>query len=308
MEGQVQEKATPRIDGHLHVFAKASSRFPREVDEVLPPDREEPAEKLLAEMEANGVDQAVLVQIGGTRFEQHAYLQRCVKAYPNRFLGIGLIPPESVSPEAHMDRLAESGGIIGFRLSNLGGDAVQGGETDIEQIPAYRIWRHAAERDYVLWLYARESDAPLVPGLVKAFPSARVVLNHLGVCPTPKTFSWDEKGRPRIETPMPPRTSEITLGLRKYENVSVHISGQYAFSNESWPYRDLAGWHKALLDAFGAKRLIWATDFPWILEDPGYGRLTRVVDELLPGLSASERDAVMGGNAKRVLRFPDLQF
>ena len=305
MEGPAQEKAAPRIDGHLHVFTKASSRFPREVDEVLPPDREEPAEKLLGEMEPYGVEQAVLVQIGGTRLEQHAYLRHCVETYPDRFLGIGLIPPDCASPEAHMDRLTATEGIIGFRLSNLGGDAAQGSETDIEQIPAYRIWRHAAERDYVVWLYSRESDAPLVPRLVKAFPSVRVVLNHLGVCPTPETFSWDEKGRPRIETPMPPRTSEITLGLREYENVYAHISGQYAFSNEPWPYRDLAGWHRALLGAFGAERLIWATDFPWILEDPGYGPLTQVVDELLPGLGASERDAVMGGNAKRFLRFPD---
>ena len=305
MADPTDQGVMPRIDGHLHVFAKASSKFPREVDPVLPPDREEPAEKLLAEMEPYGVEQAVLVQIGGTRLEQHAYLQHCVGTYPDRFLGIGLIPPDSVSPEAHMDHLAGSGGIIGVRLSNLGGDAVQGGKIDIEEVPAHRIWRHAAERDYVLWIYSRESDAPLVPRLVEAFPNVRVVLNHLGVCPTPETFSWDEAGRPRIETPMPPRARETTLALREYENVCVHISGQYAFSNEPWPYRDLAGWHGELLNAFGVERLIWATDFPWILEDPGYGPLTQVVDELLPDLSPSERDAVMGGNARRVLRFPD---
>ena len=306
MTGPETEEAVPRIDGHLHVFAEVSTEFPREVDEVLPPDRDETAEKLLGVMAPYGVEQAVLVQIGGTRLEQHAYLRHCVDSYPNRFLGIGLIPPDSDAPETHMDRLAESGGIIGFRLSNLSGDIREGGEVDVEEIPAYRIWRHAAERDYVLWMYCREGDAALVPRLVEAFPGVRVVLNHLGVCPKPETFSWDENGRPRIDTPMPPRTGEITLGLGKHDNVCVHISGQYAFSNEPWPYRDLAGWHGELLDAFGVERLIWATDFPWILEDPGYGPLTRVVDELLPGLSASERDAVMGGNAKRFLRFPDL--
>ena len=50
---------------------------------------------------------------------------------------------------------------------------------------------------------------------------------------------------------------------------------------------------------------MWATDFPWILEDPGYGRLTGVIRELLPDLTETEHDAIMGATAKRFLRFPD---
>ena len=60
------------------------------------------------------------------------------------------------------------------------------------------------------------------------------------------------------------------------------------------------------LGGFGAKRLMWATDFPWILEEPGYGKLTTVIEELLPNLSEAELAGIMGGNAKRILRFPDL--
>ena len=80
----------PRIDAHLHVFTNASPEFPRETSDVWPPDREEPVEKLLSEMERNQIDQAVLVQMAGTSLEQHRYLLRCLKDYPNRFLGIGL--------------------------------------------------------------------------------------------------------------------------------------------------------------------------------------------------------------------------
>ncbi|MBI4553372.1 MAG: hypothetical protein HY710_14000, partial [Candidatus Latescibacteria bacterium] len=85
----------PRIDAHLHVFAKLSAEFPRETGEVFPADREEPVEKLLSEMEAHRIDQAVLTQIGGTSLEHHAYLLHCLKTYPDRFLGIGLVPPET---------------------------------------------------------------------------------------------------------------------------------------------------------------------------------------------------------------------
>ena len=110
-----------RIDAHAHVFARASSEFPRESIPAYPAEREEPVEKLLGEMEANNIDQAVLVQLGGTRIEHHAYLRHCLETYPDRFLGIGLIPPDCREPEEHMDRLAADGNIVGFRLRTLGG-------------------------------------------------------------------------------------------------------------------------------------------------------------------------------------------
>jgi predicted TIM-barrel fold metal-dependent hydrolase len=51
---------------------------------------------------------------------------------------------------------------------------------------------------------------------------------------------------------------------------------------------------------------MWASDFPWIAEDPGYGKMVGVLDELLPGLSGEERSRIMGGTAREFLRFPRL--
>ncbi|MBI4552651.1 MAG: amidohydrolase family protein, partial [Candidatus Latescibacteria bacterium] len=112
------------------------------------------------------------------------------------------------------------------------------------------------------------------------------------------------KGRPRIDTPMYNPAFHTTHRLARYENVTAHLSGQYAFSKEAFPYRDLAGWHRSLLNNYGPKRLMWATDFPWILEEPGYGPLTGIIKELLPDLSEQDYDDIMGGNAQRFLRFP----
>ena len=303
----------PRIDAHVHVFAKASAEFPRQVSDWLPADREEPVEKLLGLMETNRVDQAVLVQVGGTSLEHHAYLRHCLKAYPGRFLGIGLIPADEPSPEAHMDRLAADGDFIGFRLSSIGGPADPLARMDIRTFETFPIWQHAAKKDYVLWLYPRAVDAHTVPLLIDAFPQIRVVFNHMLACPGRGGFSWDEQGRPRVEfSQFPPLTRYATFGLHQYENVYVHLSGQYAFSKEAWPYRDLAEWHERLcvpktrMQGFGVGRLMWATDFPWIVEDPGYDKTTRIVKELLPELLENELSEIMGATAKRVLRFPDL--
>jgi len=295
----------PRIDSHLHVFAKVSPEFPREPTPVCPPEREETAEKLLVEMEKYDIAGAVLVQIGGTRLDQHRYLLHCLKTYPDRFLGIGLIPPEHPDPAEHMAELADGTGIIGFRLSAIGGPRDIFEKPDIRTFQTYRIWEYAAERDYVLWLYPRAIDAHLLPYLIQAFPQVRVVLNHLGMCPGKGKFTWDELGRPRIEVTGYNLAMHTTYRLARFENVTVHISGHYAFSKAAYPYQDLAGWHRSLLNDFGTKRLMWATDFPWILEEPGYGELTSIVEKMLPDLSESELADIMGGNAQRFLRFPD---
>ena len=293
-----------RIDAHLHVFAKQSEKFPREASEMAPADREETAEKFIGHMEQHAIDQAMLVQIGGTGIAEHAYLQHCIDTYPDRFLGIGLLPGGCTEPEAQMDALAEKGGIVGFRLRSLGGPRDPFAAIDVRAFGSYRIWRHAAERDYVLWLYLRAADAHLAAYLVDAFPQVRIVFNHLGICPGVGKFSVDKWGRPQVETPPYNAALHTVWRLARYENVTVLLSGQYAFSKEAFPYRDLAGWHGTLLREFGSERLMWATDAPWIYQEPGYGEYTGIIDELLPDISEKERGEIMGGTAQRFLRFP----
>ena len=296
----------PRIDAHLHVFTKASSEFPRETSDVWPAEREEPAEKLLGEMKKHKVDQAVLVQMAGTSLEQHRYLLKCLKDYPNRFLGIGLIPQGHPNPAEHMAALTDDTGIIGFRLSTFGGPRDIFAKMDVREFETYPIWEYAAEHDCVLWLYPQAIEAHLLPYLIQAFPQVRIVLNHLGMTPGKGKFSWDELGRPQIQVSSYNLAMHTTYRLARFENVNVHLSGQYAFSKEAFPYQDLAGWHRSLLNDFGPKRLMWATDFPWILEDPGYDKLTTIIEKLMPNVTESELADIMGGNAKRILRFPDL--
>jgi len=296
----------PRIDTHLHVFTKASSEFPRETSDVWPAAREEPVERLLREMERNQIDQAVLVQMAGRSLEQHRYLLRCLKDYPKRFLGIGLIPQDHPNPAEHMAELTDDTGVIGFRLSTFGGPGDIFAKMDVREFETYPIWEYAAEHDCVLWLYPQAIEAHLLPYLIQAFPQVRIVLNHLGMTPGKGKFSWDELGRPQIQVSSYNLAMHTTYRLARFENVNVHLSGQYAFSKEAFPYQDLAGWHRNLFNDFGPKRLMWATDFPWILEDPGYDKLTTIIEKLMPNLTESELADIMGGNAKRILRFPDL--
>ena len=68
-----------RIDAHLHVFARASTEYPREVKDSMPAEREAPVEDLLTRMAEYDIDKAVLVQTGGTALAHHAYLLHCLQ-------------------------------------------------------------------------------------------------------------------------------------------------------------------------------------------------------------------------------------
>jgi len=84
----------------------------------------------------------------------------------------------------------------------------------------------------------------------------------------------------------------------------VLLSGQYAFSREPHPYRDIAGWHGGLVGSFGCSRLMWASDYPWIADDPGYEATAGVLSDLLPNVGDADRARLMGESAAQILRFP----
>ena len=74
------------VDAHTHVFAPVSERFPRDVHELFPAEREAPAEALLAEMERAGVDRAVIVPLS----PHDEYVRDVLARHPGRFAAIGV--------------------------------------------------------------------------------------------------------------------------------------------------------------------------------------------------------------------------
>ena len=53
-------------------------------------------------------------------------------------------------------------------------------------------------------------------------------------------------------------------------NVYVHLSGQYAFTQDPYPHPDLQSTVDAIYGMFGPERMMWASDYPWISVEPGY--------------------------------------
>jgi predicted TIM-barrel fold metal-dependent hydrolase len=274
------------VDAHLHVFAALSERFPRDVHELYPPELEATAEELLSEMERAGVDRAVLVPLS----YHDEYLRYSVEQFPGRFAAIGLQPPGPVDVDEYRRR-RESVGLQGIRLFALG----EPGAAGASDLATWPLLTELARGGDKLWFYGGKEQMALLELVLDELPELTVVLNHLGFWPS--ALEVDEHGRPRFDATYTAEGLEVVKGLARYPRVFVLLSGMYAFSAEAPPYDDLRPVTSGILDAFGPRRVLLATDFPWIVSEPGYAETLAAHDAHLAHLGEADRARIRGENA-----------
>jgi predicted TIM-barrel fold metal-dependent hydrolase len=273
------------VDAHVHAFLSAAEDPERTVDEIAPASRRAPVEQLLAVMDAHDVDRAVVLPLG----PEDTYVTEALARHPDRLRGVCVDDPDQPVERA-LSRVVD-GGFQGLRAFAL---------PDPDRAAALAAGLVAHDR--VLWLYPRAEDLPAVDRLAASHPDLRIALNHSGLVQA--GIGVDDTGRPRINSPVPQPTCQAVAALARHPGVVVILSGAYGFSHRPYPYDDVAAHVAPIADAFGTGRLLWASDFPWPLDDPGYARLLALVDHHLPGLSPAERADVLGGACQRFLRWP----
>jgi L-fuconolactonase len=88
--------------------------------------------------------------------------------------------------------------------------------------------------------------------------------------------------------------------LARSETVACKLSGLVTEAGLGWTIATLEPVFDHLLACFGPERLIFGSDWPVVTLRASYGRWVETVAALLSPLGANERDAIMGGTARRV--------
>jgi L-fuconolactonase len=277
------------IDAHAHVFLSATDDPARTVDELAPVEREAPIGLLERHMRDANVEGAVLVPLG----PEDGYVSDVAGSDPGRFAGIAVAAPGEDDPGRVAERL-DAGGFSGLRMFGLAGDLA-------DRPPWLGLLERLAADGKVLWLYPGAGHVPTVAAVAERIQELRIVLNHTGF--TQAGIGRDDFGRPRVDGPVPQPHEAQVLALSRHPNVSVILSGAYGFSRLDYPYPDVAEVVHRTADAFGTQHLMWGSDFPWIVDRPGYRASMELIDHHLPGLSPAERTALLGDNIRRVLRW-----
>jgi L-fuconolactonase len=235
-----------------------------------------PVDELLGQMDRYGVGKAVLVQyraglepIGNT---DNAYVAECAKEYPAKLAALGIVDWTRPDGLERLECWVRNWGIQGLRLD--GEASSPGGER-------YAIWRKAAQLGIVVSVYGKIDRLSEIAGL---FPSLRIHVEHTG---------------------MPSVNGDHILALARFPNVFVKftVSGLSGISKEPYPHRDTHPFFEKVFQSFGAKRIMWGSNYPPVMKDEGYERTLLFLSREIPWLSSDEREWVLGRTALEMWRF-----
>ena len=208
-------------------------------------------EDLTETMAAAGVDRAVIVQ-PITYLYDNRYVAECLARFPGKFAAIGLVDRHAPDAPDQLQRLVEEHGFGGLRIHLARpDDPAEWAAPD--QDP---IWHRAQKLGACFNVYGPAGLLPAVEPIIARFPGVPVVLDHLG-------------GAPVDEDPPYPLLGNV-LNMARYPNVHVKLTPQAHRSNLPYPHEDTFPTFRRIYDAFGARRLMWGTNFPGVMKGVGY--------------------------------------
>ncbi len=89
--------------------------------------------------------------------------------------------------------------------------------------------------------------------------------------------------------------------LARHKHAHVKVSAFYALGQKKPPYDDLVPMIRRLFDAFGPKRLMWASDSPYQLQGANtYRASIGLVRDRLDFLSKADREWLLAKTAEAV--------
>jgi L-fuconolactonase len=114
-------------------------------------------------------------------------------------------------------------------------------------------------------------------------------------------FVIDHVAKPRIRIKEMSPWRERIIELAQRDNVYCKISGMVTEASwTEWKPEDLKPYFDVVLAAFGARRLMFGSDWPVLLVASSYSLWAETVQKFISHLSSTEQDRILGGTATEV--------
>ena len=216
-----------------------------------------------------------------------------MELYPERFAYHVNVDRRDPELEAQMAAVRSKPNSLCIRVVPL----PDTGELDQFAQGAYEpLWAAAEKYDVPMFVGVPGNLPTLVPYLEK-FPNATVIMDH-----TATLYAGE---RPRVED-VAARFAEFdrVIALARYPKLSLKwCHAPDRISAEPYPFRDLAPSFRRLIDAFGADRIMWASDYTQVRQHHSWAQaLHHLLDWQL--LTAVEAEWIFGRTIRTVLRWP----
>jgi len=235
-------------------------------------------------MDANQVDKTVLIQPICYRFD-NSYVRDTIARHPKRFAGVARIDPEDDNALHHLEELTNQG-FVGVRFGPV--------EEKWWKAPRMlSILQKAADLKIPVLLFLGKDGGKSIPWIepvLRQVPDVLVVIDHMADVSISDTTQV-----------------EALLALAALPKVYIKISHTWALSNQGYPWSDAQGLVEKVVSVFGAKRCMFATDWPvcmmpsWPGGDTNYAETVKLAkDEYKNILSPEDLQLVLGGTAASI--------
>lgn len=278
----------PIIDTHIHFWQTSRPGgvpWPTPDEgpifrDVLPPEYN-------ALAKPNGVVKAVVVEASGI-VEDNQWILDLVKGDPFYFAFVGNLEIGAPTFTADLARFAADPRFVGIR-GYLTGPA-EGITLSAAQLTNLR---DLAARGMTLDIISRGTKNPKaqVKALCTAVPNLRIIIDHLGGAkgPPPVDATWESEIR-GLASACP------NVHMKFSSFYDMYAPGDVVFASPT----DLASYKAhfdVLMSAFGADRLVWASNWPVIMLHGSFEAQIAIAEQYLAPLGTAVRDKVMFRNA-----------
>jgi predicted TIM-barrel fold metal-dependent hydrolase len=239
-------------------------------------------------------------------FARQEFCDAAVARYPDRFAGA--VPFDAYKND---DDLEERVANFRKRPGNVAIRNSPGNPPTAEIRPEFvngefeRLYTYCEKYNVPLF-FSTHGQANLMEPVIQAHPGLTVVIDHLGLAQAPvspkATATWEKL--PNI------------VALAKYPNVHVKFCGGPTFSKEPYPHKDIWPNLHQIINAFTPDRLFWGSDFTRMRSRPApeggpaprsewrfYSDALNYLRDTNE-LSQPDKEKMLGGSIRRVLRWP----
>jgi predicted TIM-barrel fold metal-dependent hydrolase len=232
-------------------------------------------------MDSGGVAKAAIVQASTYYGFDNSYVCDSVNKNPKRFTAvctIDVLAPDAVQV---LEGWAKRG-MTGLRLFTGGATHATDASwlTDPKTFPA---WEWSAQHKIPVCIQTSSEALDKVRFLCKQFPSAMIILDHIG--------------RPKLDDGAPYAAAGPLFALSELPNLYCKITPRTNALSKTGKATPET-FFPALVKTFGADRIAWGSNLP-----ANEGPMKKLVDETLEclaSLSDSDRTKVMSGTAKKL--------
>lgn len=269
----VRYNASMMIDFHTHAFPdeiadRAIAALEGEIEGIWKAKLDGRVSSLLGSMDAAGIERSIVCPIATKAKQFPGILDWCLAIRSERIIPLASVHPDAPDLDGEFRRIVEAG-LIGIKLHPM----YQNFQADESRMD--EVYGRAAEHGLLVLMHCgydiafpgnEQSDPVKIAAALDRHPDMLFIATHLA-----GWNAWDKArehltGRPNLW----PDTS-----------FSLHLMSE--------------GEAERTIRALGVERTLFGTDSPWADQSEEVARIRQ-----LP-LTDEEKDAILGGNAQRLL-------